>query len=481
MNLSLAYIILVLYSTTFVADAAIGINWGRQTAQKLVPSMVVDLILQNGIKHARVYSTQKDILEAFVGSGIDLSISIFGYPEVRTPETAKKWLQARTKFFDSCNISRVYIGNYVFKDGITNKTKLNMSMMALESVQNALNEAGYGRVKVTLPCPEGVLINITRPSEAEFRPEIKVEMVSTLRFLQANNAPFVVEIFPISHVIDNGWDVSFAFPDNKSTHVVTDINGAVYTNVFEFMHDAFAWALRKAGAPDIKIVVGQVGWPTDGYPGANVSTAERFYKHLLPYVVSNKGTPMRPGTPIDTYVHALTDENKMPFFHPFARHWGIYASNGEPKYKIDLTGQGRDIFPPKVKGIMRMPQRWCVFNGNLTDIVRVKNHFYFACTEADCTSLAYGGSCSRLNFVQNISFAFNMYFQSQFQSEDACQFNDLGKVTTEDPSTGTCIFPVEVVKGEIYESADGSRLGVEMPIPTIFLFFLSVLWTLFWD
>ncbi|KAL0359582.1 UNVERIFIED_CONTAM: Glucan endo-1,3-beta-glucosidase 5 [Sesamum angustifolium] len=445
MNLSLAYIILVLYSTTFVADAAIGINWGRQTAQKLVPSMVVDLILQNGIKHARVYSTQKDILEAFVGSGIDLSISIFGYPEVRTPETAKKWLQARSKFFDSCNISRVYIGNHVFKDGITNKTKLNMSMMALESVQNALNEAGYGRVKVTLPCPEGVLINITRPSEAEFRPEIKVEMVSTLRFLQANNAPFVVDIFPISHVIDNGWDVSFAFPDNKSTHVVTDINGAVYTNVFEFMHDAFAWALRKAGAPDIKIVVGQVGWPTDGYPGVNVSTAERFYKHLLPYVVSNKGTPMRPGAPIDTYVHALTDENKMSFFYPFARHWGIYASNGEPKYKIDLTGQGRDIFPPKVKGIMRMPQR------------------------------------CRLNFVQNISFAFNMYFQSQFQSEDACQFNDLGKVTTEDPSTGTCIFPVEVVKGEIYESADGSRLGVEMPIPTIFLFFLSVLWTLFWD
>ncbi|KAL0453161.1 UNVERIFIED_CONTAM: Glucan endo-1,3-beta-glucosidase 8 [Sesamum latifolium] len=449
MNLSLACIILVLYSTIPVADSAIGINWGRESAQKLVPSMVVDLILQNGLKHARVYSTQKDILGAFLGSGIDLSITIFDFPRVRTPDTAKKWVQSRTEFFDSCNISRVYLGSHVFKDGITNKTILNMSLMALESVQNALNEAGYGRIKVTLPCPEGVLINITRPSEAEFRPEIKAEMVSTLRFFQANNAPFVVELFPISHVVDNGWDVSFAFPDNKSRHVVTDVKGAVYTNVFEFMHDAFVWALRKAGAPDIKIVIGQVGWPTDGYPGANVSTAERFYKDLLPYVVSNRGTPMRPGAPIDTYVHALTDENQMPFVHPFARHWGIYASNGEPKYKVDLTGQGRDIFPPKMKGIMRMPERWCVFNGNLTDI--------------------------------NISFAFNMYFQSQFQSDQACEFDDLGVVVTENPSTGTCIFPVEVVKGEKYESADGSRLADETPIPTIFLFFITVLWTLFWD
>lgn len=373
----------------------------------------------------------------------------------------------------------------MFRHGLTDKSVLNMAINTLKILQYAIDDVGYGnQIKVTFPNPEGALkYNLTKPSEAEFQDDIKEEMARTLRLLKKNNAPFVVEVFPISYVTYRNFDPEFAFPDNKSPFVIRDINNKVYTNAFDFLHDAFVWALIKAGAPDMEIIMGQVGWPTDGFPGANASTAERFFKGLLPYVASNKGTPMRPGAPIHTYVHCLTDENKMPYYYPFARHWGIYRSNGVPKYKIDLTGQGRDIFPARAKGIMRMPRRWCVFNGNDTDTRKVKRNFDEACTRADCTSLAPGGSCSQLSFAQNISYAFNMYFQANFQDEKACKFEGLGKVVTENPSTGRCVFPVEVVKDEQVGDvvADGNSLHDHMPNCRIFVVLVSILWALFYD
>ncbi|KAG8377228.1 hypothetical protein BUALT_Bualt08G0006500 [Buddleja alternifolia] len=320
---------------------------------------------------------------------------------------------------------------------------------------------------------------IRRPSEAEFRDEIKEEMKILLRFLEENNAPFVVEFFPLSFVTINNYDPSFAFSDNKSTYTVTDINGFLYTNAFDFLYDSFVWALRKAGVPDVKIVVGQIGWPTDGYPGANVSTAQRFYKSLLPFVASNKGTPMRPGAPIDINVHAWMDENKMPYnYYPFARHWGIFRTNGEPKFKIDLAGQGRDIYPTRAVGIMRMPGRWCVFNGESEDTEKVTQLFNYACKKSDCTSLVPGGSCSHLNFARNISYSFNMYFQFHFQAEEACEFEGFGEVVTDDPSSGGCVFPLEVVRGEQDQSGDNSSGVQEVPKCAMFLYLLSILWAL---
>ncbi|GFP90914.1 glucan endo-1 3-beta-glucosidase 8 [Phtheirospermum japonicum] len=361
----------------------------------------------------------------------------------------------------------------------------NLAVSALNNTQEALNAAGYGDlIKATLPQPYLILKeNITKPSEAEFKDEIKQELLRFLTIIKANDAPFCLEIFPIDTIIRlNVTDPGFGFPDNKSTHVITDVNGAVYTNVFVFAYDAFAWALEKSGFPDLKIVVSHVGWPTDGYPGANVTNAERFYKTLLPLVASGKGTPKRPGSPIDTFVHALTDENKNPAFLPYGRHWGIYRSNGEPKYKIDLTGQGRDVFPAKAKGIMQMPQRWCVVDkveeaGNEK---KMEVEHEQACEKADCTSTYAGGSCSGLNHTQNVSYAFNMLFQNMFQDEGECYFHGLARVVTDNPSTGGCVFPVEVVKGvQDNYVGDGNRTH-EMPgFAGAFVILLSTLWALF--
>lgn len=95
---------LVFSVASHVADATIGVNWGRSTAQRLLPSMVVDLLLQNKVPEARIYSSQEDILKAFVGSGINLTVTIFNIQNVATEELARKWVQEKLPYFDSANI-----------------------------------------------------------------------------------------------------------------------------------------------------------------------------------------------------------------------------------------------------------------------------------------------------------------------------------------------------------------------------------------
>ncbi|KAL8489443.1 hypothetical protein ACS0TY_024888 [Phlomoides rotata] len=467
-----------------VADATIGINWGRQNAQRLLPSNVVDLFLQNQIRHARIFSSEEDMLRAFFKSEVHLTVTISYSHVVDDDIKSNSWVQMRIPYFNASNIRRIYVADYVFAMGSNNKALINDAIETLQSLQKVLNYEGYGdQIKVTIPHHRGILkINnkSLRPSEAEFLDEIKPEMTTFLRILQQNDAPFVVTITTIGDVQDLGVDFNFAFADNKSTLVITDVNGAVYTNLFEIMYDSFIWALNKLNASDLRVIVGQVGWPTDGYPGANASTAERYYKSLLPFVSSNGGTPMRPGAPIDIYIHSLTDENRMPVSGnaTFTRHMGIYMSNGKPKYKIDLSGQGRDIYPAEGKGIMRMPDRWCMFNDNRSDIAKLKKQIDKACSMADCTAMAPGGSCSRLGYPLNVSYAFNMHFQFQYQNETECDFEGLGQVSTVDPSTPECVFPVEVVRPEPRTNFAGKGLH-EKPNSTVFVILFSILGTLF--
>ncbi|XP_057784393.1 glucan endo-1,3-beta-glucosidase 8-like isoform X2 [Salvia miltiorrhiza] len=342
----------------------------------------------------------------------------------------------------------VIIGSYVFTSGLRDKAAIEMTMVAMRNLQEALREVGYDGITVNLVHIQNMLKpNITRPSAADFSDEIRGDMIKFVRHLQEHKAPFLLDTFPILDARRNYFNFSFAFMDNTGI-AIKDINGAVYTNVFEFTYDSIVWALTKINASDVKVVVTQVGWPTDGHVGATAANAERFYRHLLPRVAGNKGTPMRPGAPLDIFVHSLADETKMYYADPFTRHWGVYRSNGQPKYRIDLSGRGRNVYPVRMGGIMRMPGRWCIFNGNKTNIFYVRSQLEAACLKGDCSSTTIGGSCSQLSFEQNVSYAFNMVFQFKFQDERSCDFGGLARVSVRDPSTGECVFPVEVVEGQ---------------------------------
>ncbi|KAL2246538.1 glucan endo-1,3-beta-glucosidase 8-like [Sesamum indicum] len=458
----------------------IGVNWGRQTSHRLIPSMVVDLLLQNNIRHLKLFSASGNVLMALSGADIAITVTMpnENLQHLFNRGLASYWLQEKVRKYQTqnVNIRYVHIGNEPFSK-LSHESLFTNVTSSLRYIQEMIVRNGYENVTATTPHYTDVLKpGIKKPSEAEFRPDIMELMVEFVTLLNTSKAPFVVNMFPLIFNGENNWDPEFAFIDNKSNFTIQDDNGLVYTNVFEFIYDSFLHAIKKAGGPDVELTVGQIGWPTDGYPGATSANAERFFGKLLPFVKSSKGTPLRPGISIEVYIHTLVDENLHKIkLGAFRRHWGVYNNNGQPKYKIDFTGQGRDMYPTSAKGVVLMPKRWCVYNGNIDNEMLVQQMFDYACQEADCTPLAPGGSCQHLDPIQNVSYAFNRYFQNKAQYNEktsTCDFGGLGKVVLNDPSVGTCKFPIEILAAESAETkglnSGGERLrGWTLLLPLV--------------
>lgn len=346
-----------------------------------------------------------------------------------------------------------------------NGTNLHTTLPALQNIQKALNDAGHRNIKATVPHNADVYESSTnKPSDGDFRPDIKEIMLEMIKYQQEQGSPFLVNIYPFLSLHGNShFPFDFAFCDDASSSI--EDKGTQYTNVFDANYDTLVWSLKKAGASNMKVVVGEVGWPTDGVVNANVKLAKRFYDGFLKKMAGNKGTPLRPGH-IEVYLFGLLDEDlKSIAPGTFERHWGIFWFDGQPKFPLDLSGKGKDKMPVGAKGVQYLAKQWCVVDTTKTvDKEAIGESMNYACSWADCTSLTYGSSCNGLDYLGNVSYAFNMYFQAQNQDVEACGFNGMAKIVTQNASRGSCLFPIMFASGGVrlssgFSSAVGSLIG----------------------
>jgi hypothetical protein len=348
----------------------------------------------------------------------------------------------------------VAVGNEPFLTSY-NGSFLNVTLPALQNIQNALNEAGVGdNIKATVPLNADVYNSPDSnpvPSAGRFRTDISPLMTEIVQFLDKNKAPFTINIYPfLSLYGHDDFPFNFAFFDGDATPVVDAATGIQYTNVFDANFDTLVSSLKAAGFGDMPIVVGEVGWPTDGDKNANGGNAYRFYNGLLARLGANKGTPLRPGY-IEVYLFGLIDEDAKSIAPgSFERHWGIFRYDGQPKFAFDVSGQGQNKFLLGAKNVQYLENKWCMFNPNAKDVSKLADNINYACTFSDCTALEYGSSCNNLDANGNASYAFNMYFQVQNQDELSCNFQGLATVTTQNISQGTCNFIVQIASSSTF-------------------------------
>lgn len=365
----------------------------------------------------------------------------------------------------------VAVGNEPFLTTY-NGSFLNLTLPALQNVQTALNNAGIGdTIKATVPLNADVYnspVSNPVPSAGRFRADINDLMTEIVMFLNQSGAPFTVNIYPFLSLYDNAnFPVDYAFFDGTSTPVVD--NGIQYTNVFDANFDTLVSALNAVGLGNLPIIVGEVGWPTDGDINAKVSYAQRFYNGLLRRLTVNRGTPLRPNQYIEVYMFSLIDEDAKSIDPGnFERHWGIFKYDGQPKYALDPSGQGQNMLPVAAKGVQYLPQKWCVFNPNGGgDMSKLGDNINYACSRSDCTALGYGSTCNGLDANGNASFAFNMYFQVQNQMAQSCFFQGLAVETTQNPSTADCNFTIQIVSS--------ASAGSFAPLLMVFVSVLALL------
>ncbi|XP_037441903.1 glucan endo-1,3-beta-glucosidase 6-like [Triticum dicoccoides] len=433
-----AVLVLVLCMARWSA-AGMGVNWGTQLSHPLPATTVVRLLKDNGFDRVKLFDAEDGILSALKGSGIQVMV---GIPNdmlsdlAGSTKAAERWVTANVSKHvnDGVDIRLVAVGNEPFLQTF-NGTYLNTTFPAMQNIQAALMSAGLGsQVKVTVALNADVYQSSSgKPSDGDFRADIHGLMLNIVQFLASSGAPFVANVYPFDYAFFQG-----------STSPVVD-GGVTYQNTFDANHDTLVAALRRNGFPNVTVVVGEVGWPTDGDANANPEYAQRFNQGLLDHVASGKGTPLTPGAPVDAYLFSLVDEDRKSI-QPgnFERHWGIFFYDGKPKYQLSLRGNGAGMLVP-ARGVEYLQRRWCVLkpDADLAD-QKVGDSVSYACGSADCTSLGYKTSCGGLDAKGNVSYAFNSYYQTEDQDDRACDFRGLATTTTVDPSTGTCRFIIGI-------------------------------------
>lgn len=218
-----------------------------------------------------------------------------------------------------------------------NGSFLETTFPALQNIQGAVIKAGLSsQVKVTIPLNADIYQSSSgRPSDGDFRADIHDLMLTIMKFLSDNAAPFTVNIYTfISLYGDPNFPVDYAFFEGNSVPVIDGTTS--YTIMFDANHDSLIWALKKNGYGDLPIIVGDIGWPTDGDMNANTQYAQQFNQGFMNHILMGQGTPMRPGL-IDAYLFSLINEDEKSI-QPgnFERHWGIFTYDGLPKYQLNL-------------------------------------------------------------------------------------------------------------------------------------------------
>ncbi|KAG2301106.1 hypothetical protein Bca52824_029757 [Brassica carinata] len=430
-----------------------GVNWGNIASHPLNPDIVVRMLKDNKINKVKLFDAHSWTMNTLAGTGMEVMV---GIPNnlleslAKDYENAKDWVKENVTAYmgkNGVNIKYVAVGNEPFLSAY-NGSFLETTFPALKNIHKALKEAGHtDKMKATIPQNAEVYQSSNdKPSEGDFRSDVKKTMVDIVNFFHDNDLPFTVNIYPfLSLYLNEHFPVEFAFFDGKGESIPD--NGKNYDNVFDANYDTLVYSLKKAGVKDMKIIIGEIGWPTDGHKYATPKLAEKFYAGLMKRLAKEEGTPLRPER-LEVYLFGFLDEDMKSIMPgPFERHWGIFRYDGTPKFMLDFTGQGRKIVPVAAKGVKYLDKQWCIVNKDTINLDKVAPDLEYACYHGDCTAMKGDSRCSKLDRIQNISYAFNMYYQIQGQDVRACDFKGTARITKDNATVGSCLFPIQIVSG----------------------------------
>eukprot|EP00271_Cylindrocystis_brebissonii_P013704 TRINITY_DN3385_c0_g2_i1.p1 TRINITY_DN3385_c0_g2~~TRINITY_DN3385_c0_g2_i1.p1 ORF type:complete len:508 (+),score=39.52 TRINITY_DN3385_c0_g2_i1:124-1647(+) len=451
------------------ASASIGMCWGRVSHQPIPPTQGVALLQANNITKLKLFNADPKVLSALSGSGIEVLVMVTNAQVVEVAanlSAAKSWVNNNVNLWlpAGVDIKYVSVGNELF---LTNLQTADTSLRAaFDNIYAALVYYKIDSdVKVTTSFNAEILQNTSTPSESQFSTQWASDITHIAGVIYNTSSIFSINIYPFYNIYDGASDqlsADLIFFDRANTS-----SGSTYTNVFDASYDALVYALEKVNLPTVTIVIGEIGWPTDGDSHANTSWAQEFNRGMIARMLGGTGTKKRPNTVIDGYVFGLIDEdwkNIKP--GAFERRWGLYTKYGQPKYAIDLTAAASMTATlANFDGIYYEASKWCVAKSG-ADTTNLTLALSKLCSGgnssdygdlADCTPVTYtggytstGDACITPSTIQkHASYAMNEYYQVNGQNASYCDWYGTAEVVTTNPSYSNCYYRIGLDAAEM--------------------------------
>ncbi|XP_052486921.1 glucan endo-1,3-beta-glucosidase 13 isoform X4 [Gossypium raimondii] len=467
---------LLLQLLDFCWGNKVGVDYGMDADYLPSPEKVAQLVRNHNIQYLRIYNYRPEVLRAFSNTGIELMVGVpnADLSQFQSQPYVDSWLRTSIlPYREATKITHITVGVEV-----TNSpdNAANLVVRAMRNVVSALKSANLqGKIKVSTPLSFGVLSKSYPPSEGAFNSGYEYVLRPLLDFLEENQSPFMVNLYPFYAIEDSSLDaVLFKSP---SPIFVDQNTGLSYKNIFDAQLDAVFYAIANLNfrttrntfdaQPDTvhftladtdliisDIIAAETGWPTRGsrrphasthnaktynYSAsldsvddyANIDNAQTYNTNLISHVMGGSGTPARPGANLDVYIFSLFNEN-LKQGPETERNFGLFYP--------DMTSVYNLVFPGKGTG-----RSWCVASRQASNSA-LQNALDWACGpgKADCSALQPDQQCFEPNnLVSHASFAFNNYYQKNGLTDQACRFGGTGIVVYNDPSYGNCIYNVK--------------------------------------
>ncbi|BBN02031.1 protein MpGH17.5 [Marchantia polymorpha subsp. ruderalis] len=301
-----------------MADAWTGICFGEDGSNIPSRTQVVQKFRDLGITHVRLYHTYQGTLQAFSNSGIQLTV---GHNERRFRHNIVP--------YGFSNIVAVMVGNEVFTS--TTDNVKNALLSSMKNLREALNQAGKSGIKVTTAHAFDVVTNSFPPSNGQFVDTGRMQPL--VNWLASVGSDFICNIYPYFTYIYSNVQITLQYGRLGSGSVTDSNNGKIYTNLLAQQLDAVYAALGRLGQGNMRVVVGEIGWPTSGGTATDTNNARIHNQNLVS--LASGGTPLKPNLEIQAYIFAMFDENLKPA--GLERSWGLYNPNNfQAKYTINF-------------------------------------------------------------------------------------------------------------------------------------------------
>lgn len=306
-----------------------GVCYGGNGNNLPTKQAVVDLYKSKGINKIRIYYPDEGALQALRGSNIEV---ILGVPNdnlgsLTNAGAANDWVNKYVKPYSNVRIKYIAVGNEVHPGSAESGSVLP----AMQNIQRAISSANLqGQIKVSTAIDTTLLGNSYPPRDGVFSNSASQYIRPIVNFLVTNNAPLLANVYPYFSYVNNQQSIGLDY----ALFTKQGANEVGYQNLFDAMLDSIYAAVEKVGGNNVKIVVSESGWPSEGGVGASVQNAGTYYQNLIKH--ARGGTPKRPNGPIETYLFAMFDENQKPG-PEIERHFGLFRPDRSPKYQLSFN------------------------------------------------------------------------------------------------------------------------------------------------